>query len=106
MRTESSPGVRVLLFVTSMRFRSPSAVALMLLFWVLAGPLAASFGACAAMGAMCEAPCGAGPAICPVPTALPVIPVSTDVASQPLRVPPPISLPLPETPPKPQFPSA
>ena len=89
-----------------MRLRSPWAVALMLLFWVLAGPLAASFGACAAMGAMCEAPCGAGPAICPVPTALAVIPVSAVVATQPLQAPLPISLPLPETPPKPHFPSA
>ena len=29
--------------------------------WVVAGPLAAVFGACAAMGAMCEGPCGVGP---------------------------------------------
>lgn len=29
--------------------------------WVFAGPLAAVFGACAAMGALCEGPCGVGP---------------------------------------------
>jgi hypothetical protein len=32
-----------------------------LVLWVVAGPLAAVFGACAAMGAMCEGPCGVGP---------------------------------------------
>lgn len=32
-----------------------------LVLWVVAGPLAAVFGACAAMGALCEGPCGVGP---------------------------------------------
>jgi hypothetical protein len=32
-----------------------------LVLWTVAGPLAAVFGACAAMGAMCEGPCGVGP---------------------------------------------
>jgi hypothetical protein len=34
-----------------------------LALWVLAGPFATAFGACAAMGAMCEGPCGAAPGI-------------------------------------------
>ena len=99
--------VRVLSFVTVMRLRSRYTAALMLLlFWALAGPVAASFGACAAMGAMCEGPCGVGPAIYSVPTALRVVPVLASVENQPFRAPLPVSLPLPETPPKPRFPSA
>jgi hypothetical protein len=39
--------------------RTTALIALVL--WVVAGPLAAVFGACAAMGAMCEGPCGVGP---------------------------------------------
>jgi hypothetical protein len=89
-----------------MRFRSRYAVALVLVLWALAGPVATSFSACAAMAAMCEGPCGVGPAICSVPIVLRVIPVLADVQNQPLRTPPSISLPLPETPPKPLFPSA
>ncbi len=38
--------------------------AVVLVFWVLAGPLATAFGACAAMGVTCEGPCGV--ASCPV----------------------------------------
>ena len=30
-----------------------------LAIWVLLGPVAMAFGGCAAMGAMCEGPCGA-----------------------------------------------
>ena len=31
------------------------------IIWIVAGPLSVVFGACAAMGAMCEGPCGVGP---------------------------------------------
>ena len=36
---------------------------LVLILWVVGGPLAATLGACAAMGAMCEGPCGVGPGV-------------------------------------------
>jgi hypothetical protein len=90
-----------------MRFRSRYVAALALLvFWVLAGPLAASFGACAAMGSMCEGPCGVGPCAIFVPTALPIAPMIAAVETQPFNAPPSMALPLPELPPKSAIPSA
>jgi hypothetical protein len=44
-----------------MRRPSRTIVLIALVLWVVAGPVAAVFGACAAMGAMCEGPCGVGP---------------------------------------------
>ena len=44
-----------------MRRPTRAAAVIALVLWILAGPLAAVFGACAAMGAMCEGPCGVGP---------------------------------------------
>jgi hypothetical protein len=44
-----------------------------LVLWFVAGPLAAVFGACAAMGAMCEGPCGVGP--CAILLIVPLAPV-------------------------------
>ncbi len=35
--------------------------------WVLLGPVAMVFGGCAAMGAMCEGPCGAAACVVLVP---------------------------------------
>jgi hypothetical protein len=45
----------------AMRRPSRTAALIALVLWTVAGPLAAVFGACAAMGAMCEGPCGMGP---------------------------------------------
>ena len=42
-----------------MRRPSRAAAGLTLLLWIVAGPLAVVFGACAVM--MCEGPCGVGP---------------------------------------------
>ena len=44
-----------------MRRPSRTTALVAVIFWVIVGPLAAVFGACAAMGAMCEGPCGVGP---------------------------------------------
>jgi cytochrome c oxidase assembly factor CtaG len=44
-----------------MRRPSRTTALIALVLWIVAGPLAAVFGACAAMGAMCEGPCGVGP---------------------------------------------
>ncbi len=40
---------------------------LALAIWVLLGPVAMVFGGCAAMGAMCEGPCGAAACVVLVP---------------------------------------
>ena len=44
-----------------MRRPSRTTALVAVIFWIVVGPLAAVFGACAAMGAMCEGPCGVGP---------------------------------------------
>lgn len=45
-----------------------------LLLWVVAGPVAAAFGECAAMGAMCEGPCGVhASALVPPPPSRPLL---------------------------------
>ncbi len=45
-----------------------------LAFWVLAGPVAMAFDSCAAMGAMCEGPCGLmiGAVVAPVSLGAPL----------------------------------
>ncbi|MBM3221040.1 MAG: hypothetical protein FJZ38_20580 [Candidatus Rokubacteria bacterium] len=44
-----------------MRRPSCTTALIAVVLWVVVGPLAAVFGACAAMGAMFEGPCGVGP---------------------------------------------
>ena len=89
------------------RIRS-AAVLLFLVLWVLAGPIASTFGCCDAMCAMCEGPCGAGPCVVFTPMlsvlTVPVIarvgPLATSMQLLGL------ALPLPEVPPKSLFLSA
>lgn len=44
-----------------MRRPSRATALIAVVLWFVVGPVAAVFGACAAMGAMCEGPCGVGP---------------------------------------------
>jgi cytochrome c oxidase assembly factor CtaG len=44
-----------------MRRPSRTTALIAVVLWFVVGPVAAVFGACAAMGAMCEGPCGVGP---------------------------------------------
>jgi hypothetical protein len=47
------------------------ALTLMLMLWVVSGPIGMAFDGCAMMGAMCEAPCGISSYIAgPVATSL------------------------------------
>jgi hypothetical protein len=76
------------------------AVIVALLLWVLAGPLAAAFGPCAAMGMMCEAPCGAGAPPASVSEGLSSLPaVAAVVGSLPGEL-PTTTQKVPEPPPK------
>lgn len=73
----------------------------MLLVWVLAVPLASATGACAAMGGMCEAPCGANS--CAVVMMRATATILAVVGRLPVQAPdrfPSASLRLPELPPR------
>lgn len=40
------------------RVTGPAGVAVVLVLWVIAGPLGTALGGCTGMGTMCEGPCG------------------------------------------------
>jgi hypothetical protein len=48
--------------------------AVVLVVWVLLGPLTVAFGGCPGMGAMCEGPCGLTSCGVPTPTSSPAPP--------------------------------
>ena len=83
-----------------MRIASRSAVTgFVVVLWILAGPLAAAFGACAAMGMMCEGPCGAANcSLLPAPTG--ALPLFAMLAVPEAHHPPRVLLSIPELPPE------
>ena len=52
---------RGVILLEAMKRPARTTALIAVVLWVVVGPLAAVFGACAAMGAMCEGPCGVGP---------------------------------------------
>ena len=74
---------------------------LALIFWVVLGPLAAVFGSCAAMGAMCEGPCGVGPCAILLVTALAAVLLILGIAAPIGRSMPMVFVRLLDPPPRP-----
>ena len=76
-------------------------VVTLLVLWVVAGPLAAAFGPCAAMGDMCEGPCAAGLTAPAPPASGLALPLVDGVWHRPAEPAPAGVLRAPEPPPKP-----
>jgi hypothetical protein len=86
-----------------MRAGGRGAAVLVLLLWVLAGPLASAYGPCASMGTMCEAPCGTGARPASVSDGLSILPaVAAVLGTRPDQL-PATTQKVPEPPPKPPF---
>ena len=73
---------------------------LIAVLWVLAGPIAMAFGGCAAMGGMCEAPCGAAAYAPQAPTEQPILPLVVVLFASPREHVPSVALRVAELPPR------
>lgn len=92
--------------IEAMHQRRRLIAVIVVVVWVVAGPLVMAFGGCAGMASMCEGPCGIG---CPVvavhqaDSVLPLVSVSTPAAAEFF---PSLVLRVAELPPRPAFLSA
>jgi hypothetical protein len=80
-------------------------VAVVLAAWVLAAPLAAASGACAAMSDMCEGPCGTASCVPGVRVPATILPLAASLGLPAADHAPSAAVRLPDLPPKPPLPS-
>src|SRR5437763_14402185 len=76
---------------------------LILVLWLVSGPVAMAFDGCAMMGAMCEAPCGVlsyivAPTVTDVAALHPLAYLESRSTQQPPRISPPPRTPPPRSP--------
>jgi len=91
----------VLFSITAMRAVARTILVVMVLaVWVLAAPLASASGACAAMGGMCEGPCGAASCGSPMLVTETVLPLAASLIVLASDRAPSAVVRLPDLPPK------